>query len=149
MSVNPSSHKRTGTKNGTSAESRGTSPALTEKRSLSTENDKGPTATLFEAGKLYVVKRNEAVVPYDEEKIVIAISKAYLAVEGGHASISSRVHESAEALAGQITASLERHHGGRAIHIEEIQDKVELALMRGGEHKVARSYVLYREEQTS
>ncbi len=148
MSVNPPVHKRTKTKNDISAESRGTSYALPENRTPSTGNDKEPTATLFEAGKLYVVKRNEAVVPYDEEKIVIAISKAYLAVEGGHASISSRVHESAEVLAGQITASLKRHHSGRAIHIEEIQDKVELALMRSGEHKVARSYVLYREEQT-
>lgn len=107
-----------------------------------------PIATAFDPGKLHVVKRNDAVVPYDKEKIVIAISKAYLAVEGGQASASSRVHEHAETLADQITQSLMRRHVGRAIHIETIQDQVELALMRTGEHKVARSYVLYREQQT-
>lgn len=97
---------------------------------------------------LSVIKRSGVVVPYDEEKIIIAISRAYLAVEGGQASISSRVRESAEMLAQNITSILTRRSGSRAIHIEEIQDLVELSLMRSEEHKVAREYVLYREKRS-
>ena len=43
---------------------------------------------------------------------------------------------------------MKRKPEGGAIHIEEIQDQVELALMRGGEHEVARAYVLYREKRS-
>ena len=43
---------------------------------------------------------------------------------------------------------MKRKPDGGAIHIEEIQDQVELALMRGGEHEVARAYVLYREKRS-
>src|SRR5438034_870216 len=43
---------------------------------------------------------------------------------------------------------MRRKPEGGAIHIEEIQDQVELALMRGGEHEVARAYVLYRERRS-
>ncbi|MFJ5286609.1 ribonucleoside-diphosphate reductase subunit alpha, partial [Pseudomonas sp. NPDC088429] len=66
-------------------------------------------------GQLRVIKRNGTVVPYTDDKITVAITKAFLAVEGG------------------------------TIHIEEIQDQVELALMRAGEQKVARDYVIYRD----
>ena len=47
-----------------------------------------------------------------------------------------------------VTALMKRKPEGGAIHIEEIQDQVELALMRGGEHEVARAYVLYREQRS-
>ena len=42
---------------------------------------------------------------------------------------------------------MRRLHSGGTIHIEEIQDQVELELMRAGEYKVAKGYVLYREER--
>ena len=111
-----------------------------------THRDTPPTISA--PGTLSVIKRSGTVVPYDEEKIIIAISRAYIAVEGGQASISSRVRESSEQLTQNITDVLTRRNGPRAVHIEEIQDLVELSLMRSGEHKVARSYVLYREERS-
>ena len=96
-------------------------------------------------GQLRVIKRNGAVVAYDESKITVAITKAYLAVEGGNAAASSRIHESVAQLSAQITnIFLRRMPSGGTIHIEDIQDQVELALMRTGEHKIARSYVIYR-----
>ena len=96
-------------------------------------------------GQLRVIKRNGAVVGYDESKISVAITKAYLAVEGGNAAASSRIHESVSQLGRQITGIFRRRMpSGGTIHIEDIQDQVELALMRTGEHKIARSYVIYR-----
>jgi ribonucleoside-diphosphate reductase alpha chain len=98
-------------------------------------------------GQLRVIKRNGAVVGYDNSKIIVAITKAYLAVEGGTAAASSRVHETVNKMAAQISTIFKRRMpSGGSIHIEEIQDQVELALMRTGEHKVARAYVLYRAE---
>lgn len=98
-------------------------------------------------GQLRVIKRNGAVVIYDHSKIIVAITKAYLAVEGGTAAASSRVHETVSKMAVQISTIFKRRMpSGGSIHIEEIQDQVELALMRTGEHKVARAYVLYRAE---
>jgi len=98
-------------------------------------------------GQLRVIKRNGAVVTYDESKIVVAITKAYLAVEGGPAAASARVRETVTKMASQISTIFKRRMpSGGSIHIEEIQDQVELALMRTGEHKVARAYVLYRAE---
>ena len=98
-------------------------------------------------GQLRVIKRNGAVVSYSESKISVAITKAYLAVEGGNAAASSRIHESVQQLGSQITEIFRRRMpSGGTIHIEDIQDQVELALMRTGEHKIARSYVIYRAE---
>ncbi len=98
-------------------------------------------------GQIRVIKRNGAVVPYDESKISVAMTKAFLAVEGGIAAASNRIHETVDRLVLQVTAIFERRMpSGGTIHIEDVQDQVELALMRGGEHKVARDYVLYREE---
>jgi ribonucleoside-diphosphate reductase alpha chain len=107
------------------------------------------TATLSATapGQLRVIKRNGAVVSYSESKISVAITKAYLAVEGGNAAASSRIHESVQQLGLQITGIFRRRMpSGGTIHIEDIQDQVELALMRTGEHKIARSYVIYRAE---
>lgn len=98
-------------------------------------------------GQLRVIKRNGSVVSYSESKISVAITKAYLAVEGGNAAASSRIHESVQQLSAQITNIFRRRMpSGGTIHIEDIQDQVELALMRTGEHKIARSYVIYRAE---
>ncbi|MBU3057156.1 ribonucleoside-diphosphate reductase subunit alpha [Pseudomonas indica] len=97
-------------------------------------------------GQLRVIKRNGTVVPYTDDKITVAITKAFLAVEGGTAAASSRIHDTVRRLTEQVTATFKRRMpSGGTIHIEEIQDQVELALMRAGEQKVARDYVLYRE----
>ncbi|MGO4684985.1 ribonucleoside-diphosphate reductase subunit alpha [Hyphomicrobium sp. 2TAF46] len=95
-----------------------------------------------------VIRRNGGVTPFDARKITVALTKAFLAVEGGRAAASRRVHETVEGLTEQIVAALTRRGAqGRTFHIEEIQDQVELALMRSENHKVARAYVLYREER--
>lgn len=96
-----------------------------------------------------VIRRNGAVTPFDPSKIAVALTKAFLAVEGNTAAASRRIHEIVEVLTRQIVDALVRRvDHGRAFHIEEIQDQVELALMRSGHHKAARAYVLYREERT-
>ncbi|SDS59715.1 ribonucleoside-diphosphate reductase subunit alpha [Pseudomonas oryzae] len=97
-------------------------------------------------GQLRVIKRNGTVVPYTDDKITVAITKAFLAVEGSAAADSSRIHDTVARLTEQVSATFKRRMpSGGTIHIEEIQDQVELALMRAGEHKVARDYVIYRE----
>ncbi|MCB1391606.1 ribonucleoside-diphosphate reductase subunit alpha [Nitrobacter sp.] len=95
-----------------------------------------------------VIRRNGSVSPFDSAKIAVALTKAFLAVEGNSAAASRRVHDIVAELTGQIVASLTRRSdAGRTFHIEDIQDQVELALMRSEHHKVARAYVLYREER--
>ena len=112
-------------------------------------NDESLSVASTAPGQLRVIKRNGAVVAYDESKISVAITKAYLAVEGGNAAASSRIHESVAQLCSQITDIFrKRMPSGGTIHIEDIQDQVELALMRTGEHKIARSYVIYRAERS-
>lgn len=97
-------------------------------------------------GILKTIKRNGKVVNYDDNKIKIAIAKAFIADEGGSAPASDRIHQQIEELTRQISQVFKRRlPSGGAIHIEDIQDQVELALMRSGHYKVARSYVLYRD----
>ena len=99
-------------------------------------------------GKYRVIRRNRQLTPFDEAKIQVAITKAFLAVEGGTAAASSRIHDVVDDLTRQTVHALTRSHPENGtFHIEDIQDHVELALMRGGHHKVARKYVLYREER--
>src|SRR2546428_9456829 len=96
-----------------------------------------------------VIRRNGAVVGFEPSKIAIAVTKAFLAVNGGQSAASSRVRElTAHLTDNVVNALMKRKPEGGAIHIEEIQDQVELALMRGGEHEVARAYVLYREKRS-
>ncbi|MEH6952131.1 ribonucleoside-diphosphate reductase subunit alpha [Nitrobacter sp. NHB1] len=96
-----------------------------------------------------VIRRNGSVSPFDSSKIAVALTKAFLAVEGNSAAASRRVHDIVTELTDQIVASLTRRtDAGRTFHIEDIQDQAELALMRSEHHKVARAYVLYREERT-
>jgi len=97
-----------------------------------------------------VVRRNGKLTTFDKNKIAIAMTKAFLAVEGGQAAASTRVHETVEQLTDLVVATLTRRQPeGGTFHIEDIQDQVELALMRNGEQKIARAYVLYREERAS
>jgi ribonucleoside-diphosphate reductase alpha chain len=96
-----------------------------------------------------VIRRDGSSSSFDANKISVAMTKAFLAVEGDDAAASSRIHHVVAELTEQVEASLFRHASPEtALHIEQIQDLVELALMRGGHHKVARAYVLYREERT-
>ncbi|APZ43837.1 ribonucleoside-diphosphate reductase subunit alpha [Acidihalobacter ferrooxydans] len=109
------------------------------------------TATTTDAASPYrVIRRNGKLTHFDASKITVAMTKAFLAVEGGNAAASRRIHETVAHLTEQVVDSLcRRLPDGGTIHIEDIQDQVELALMRAGEHKVARDYVLYRERQAA
>ena len=96
-----------------------------------------------------VIRRNGAVVSFEPSKIAVAMTKAFLAVNGGQSAASARVREQVTNLTESVVSALvKRKPEGGAIHIEEIQDQVELALMRGGEHEAARAYVLYREKRS-
>ena len=97
-------------------------------------------------GEYLVIRRNNKVTGFDPSKISVAMTKAFLEVEGGTAAASTRIHEKVRDLTEQVSTALTRRMpGGGTVHIEDIQDQVELALMRSGEQKVARAYVLYRE----
>ena len=101
-------------------------------------------------GQFKVIRRSGKVTVFDNNKIYVAMSKAFIAVEGSGAAASPRVRETILALTKQVVDGLTRSRSaGATFHIEDIQDQVELALMRNGHHKVARSYVLYREQRTS
>ncbi|MBN3758794.1 ribonucleoside-diphosphate reductase subunit alpha [Paraburkholderia sp. Tr-20389] len=96
-----------------------------------------------------VIRRNGSVVSFEPSKIAIAVTKAFLAVNGGQGAASARVRELVEQLTQNVVRALVRSRpNGGTFHIEDIQDQVELALMRTGEHNVARAYVLYREKRT-
>ncbi|MBT3048118.1 MAG: ribonucleoside-diphosphate reductase subunit alpha, partial [Candidatus Thiodiazotropha sp. (ex Clathrolucina costata)] len=98
---------------------------------------------------IQVIRRNGKVTHFDPGKISVAMTKAFLAVEGGSAAASSRIHDTVKMLTDQVVSALTRRLPDNArVHIEDIQDQVELSLMRSGEHKAARSYVLYRERQS-
>ena len=95
-----------------------------------------------------VIRRNGSVVVFEPTKISIALTKAFIAVSGGQGAASARVRELVEKLTeGVVSALMRRQPHGGTMHIEDIQDQVELGLMRSGEHDVARTYVLYREER--
>jgi ribonucleoside-diphosphate reductase alpha chain len=95
-----------------------------------------------------VIRRNGAVVGFEPGKISVAMTKAFLAVNGSQGAASARIREQVAGLTdGVVNALMRRQPQGGTFHIEDIQDQVELALMRSGEHDVARAYVLYREER--
>ena len=100
-------------------------------------------------GKLRVIKRNGKVVAFEEDKIKVAITKAFLATESGNAAASERIHKKVNQLTEGVIEVFERRMpSGGTLHIEEIQDQVELQLMRTEELEVARSYILYRAGRT-
>ncbi|MCX8517559.1 MAG: ATP cone domain-containing protein, partial [Rhodoferax sp.] len=95
-----------------------------------------------------IIRRNGAVVSFEPHKITIAMVKAFLAVHGTQGAASASVRETVEVLTQQIIRALVRSRpNGGTFHIEDVQDQVELGLMRGGHHEVARAYVLYRERR--
>lgn len=96
-------------------------------------------------GDYRILRRNGAVVAFESAKIALAVTKAFIAVSGNAAVVSVRVRELVDQLtASVVTALMRRHPKGGTFQIEDIQDQVELSLMRSGEHDVARAYVLYR-----
>ena len=104
--------------------------------------------TAYQPGEYNVIRRNGKVTAFNASKISVAITKAFLEVEGGTAAASTRVHEKVKELTEQVVRGVTRRlPSGGTVHIEDIQDQVELALMRAGEQKIARAYVIYREER--
>jgi ribonucleoside-diphosphate reductase alpha chain len=105
-----------------------------------------PAATAY-AG-YQIIRRNGAVVPFEPSKIAVALTKAFLAVHGTQGAASASVREMVERLTEMVVRALLRSRpGGGTFHIEDVQDQVELGLMRAGHHEVARAYVLYRERR--
>ena len=118
-------------------------PALLPAAAASTATSQATAASAL--GDYRIIRRNGAVVAFEPSKIAIAVTKAFLAVNGGQGAASARVRELVEQLtASVVTALVRRQPSGGTFHIEDVQDQVELALMRSGEHDVARAYVLYR-----
>jgi len=108
----------------------------------------GPAMSAMYA-EFRVIRRNGAVVGFEPSKIAVAMTKAFLAVNGGQAAASARIRDVVAQLTESVLGAFQRRNPqGGTLHIEDIQDQVELALMRSGEHDVARSYVLYREERS-
>jgi ribonucleoside-diphosphate reductase alpha chain len=96
-----------------------------------------------------IIRRNGAVVPFEPQKIAVAMMKAFLAVHGTQGAASASVREVVDALTQNVIRALMRSRpGGGTFHIEDVQDQVELGLMRSGHHEIARAYVLYRERRT-
>ena len=119
----------------------------TEQKPL--DADKAQPSSIIEPGILRVIKRNGSVVNFDKSKIEVAITKAFLAIHTSAAAASSSVQQKVNKLSDNVHDTFSsRMPSGGTIHIEEIQDQVELALMRSEELKVARAYVLYRAERT-
>lgn len=101
-------------------------------------------------GQIQVIKRTGEIATFNAEKISVAIGKAFLAVEGQQGADSSRIHDRITQLTEMVLNTFNRRlPSGGTIHIEEIQDQVELALMRTGEQKVARAYVIYRDQRAT
>ena len=95
-----------------------------------------------------IIRRNGAVVPCEPQKIAVAMMKAFLAVHGAQGAASASVREIVDELTqGVMRALMRSRPAGGTFHIEDVQDQVELGLMRGGHHEVARAYVLYRERR--
>ena len=116
----------------------------------SVAHNNSPDATSLAAtapGQYRIIRRNGKVTAFDQEKISIAMTKAFLAVEGGNAAASNRIHEIVKQLTQEVVNALTRRiPDGGTFHIEDVQDQVELALMRGGHQQISRAYVIYRHE---
>ena len=111
-----------------------------------------PAAQGIGSGSAYagyqIIRRNGAVVAFEPSKIAVALMKAFLAVHGTQGAASASVRETVDGLTEAVVRALMRSRpGGGTFHIEDVQDQVELGLMRGGHHEVARAYVLYRERR--
>ena len=116
---------------------------------LGTSLPEGSSSLQSPFSQYKVIRRNGAVVGFEPGKISVAVTKAFLAVNGGQGAASARVRELVVTMTeGVVSALVRRQPVGGTFHIEDIQDQVELSLMRSGEHEVARAYVLYREQRS-
>ncbi len=122
-------------------------PAITAMLSaLVSSGADGTTGSLL--ANYQIIRRNGAVVPFEPNKIAVAMMKAFLAVHGTQGAASASVRETVELLTQQVIRALMRSRpAGGTFHIEDVQDQVELGLMRGEHHEIARAYVLYRERR--
>ncbi len=115
------------------------------------EYQEGPVAGALRAtsfADFKIIRRNGAVVAFEPSKIAVAMTKAFIAVRGGQGAASAAIREQVEKLTGSVVQALMRRQpAGGTFHIEDVQDQVELSLMRDGAHDVARAYVLYRERR--
>ena len=117
----------TGMADGAPPSMRGAAPMLTASESA------------LQFAQFKVIRRNGAVVPFEPSKVTIAMTKAFLAVSGGQGAASARIREVVAALTDNVVGALiRRQPAGGTFHIEDVQDQVELSLMRSGEHEVAR-----------
>ena len=111
--------------------------------------DAKPANNVHALANYQIIRRNGAVVPFEPNKIAVAMMKAFLAVHGAQGAASASVREAVDELTQTVVRALVRSRpGGGTFHIEDVQDQVELGLMRSGHHEVARAYVLYRERRT-
>ncbi|MDM7456698.1 MAG: ribonucleoside-diphosphate reductase subunit alpha [Tepidimonas sp.] len=123
-----------------------TSPASTAHPMTSAAPPRAASSTTL--AHYQIIRRNGAVVPFEPNKIAVAMMKAFLAVHGPQGAASASVRETVDQLTQAVVRALMRSRpGGGTFHIEDVQDQVELGLMRGGHHEVARAYVLYRERR--
>ncbi len=112
-------------------------------------SDRAGQASAQSLNQYQIIRRNGAVVPFEPSKIAVALMKAFLAVHGTQGAASASVREVVEELTQNVVRALMRSRpGGGTFHIEDVQDQVELGLMRSSNHEVARAYVLYRERRT-
>jgi len=128
-------------------------------QSVSSSTSAGPSAAVFSPAaapqgatnplaNYQIIRRNGSVVPFEPNKIAVAMMKAFLAVHGTQGAASASVRETVDQLTQSVIKSLMRSRpGGGTFHIEDVQDAVELGLMRSSQHDVARAYVLYRERR--
>jgi ribonucleoside-diphosphate reductase alpha chain len=122
-------------------------PALNTPTSPSYNNDNISQPNPFSSYQ--IIRRNGAVVPFEPNKVAVAMMKAFLAVHGTQGAASASVRQTVDELTQAVMRALMRSRpGGGTFHIEDVQDQVELGLMRGGHHEIARAYVLYREKRT-
>ena len=128
-----------------------TEELLNNNQSILTNKQLSPDNTSMSPipGMYRVMRRNGKVTSFDLDKIIVAMTKAFLSVEGSSAAASTRIHNEVDLLAIKVDTAIKRRFPeGGVIHIEDIQDQVELAIMRAGYQDVARAYVIYREERT-
>jgi len=115
----------------------------------STTSDSPALSSQGTLSQYQIIRRNGAVVPFEPNKIAVAMMKAFLAVHGTQGAASASVRETVEELTqGVIRALMRSRPGGGTFHIEDVQDQVELGLMRSSHHEIARAYVLYREKRS-
>ena len=127
-----------------------TSPVTTSMPAFTTSGVSGQhTASTNPFSNYQIIRRNGAVVPFEPNKIAVAMMKAFLAVHGTQGAASASVRQTVDELTQAVMRAMMRSRpGGGTFHIEDVQDQVELGLMRGGHHEIARAYVLYREKRT-